>query len=131
MNYLLYTLTVIKETLRIFLVVIDLPRNIVFYGPSITVSTTIPSGGRESTIFLPERFLRDQDHNDELRPLKNVWRPFEYGSRACIGTELAMTELKIVLALTTREFELKEAYAEWDRTNRLKGMKTVDEERAY
>ncbi|KAF1959990.1 cytochrome P450 monooxygenase-like protein [Byssothecium circinans] len=148
LNRLTYTLAVIKETLRIFPVVSS-PR-----GGLKNFILTDSKGQRFPTAnclvwavhhglhhnplwwprageFLPERFLPDQDRPDELRPLKNAWRPFELGPRACIGTELAMTELKIVLALTARDFDLQEAFAEWDRVNKPKGVKTVDGERAY
>lgn len=145
LNRLPYTLAVIKETLRVFPVVSS-PR-----GGQPDYTLTDAAGHRFPTAhclvwavhhglhhnplwwprvseFLPERFLGD---DDALRPLKNAWRPFEFGPRACIGTELALTELKIVLALTARDFELQEAYEEWDRVNRPSGVKRVDGERAY
>lgn len=36
-----------------------------------------------------------------------------------------------MLALTVREFNLTEAYEEWDRINKPHGIKTVGGERAY
>jgi len=149
LSRLTYTLAVIKETLRIFPVVSS-PR-----GGLDNFVLTNSKGQRFPTAdclvwvvhhglhhdplwwprvdeFIPERFLpNQQDRAEELRPLKNAWRPFEHGPRACIGTELALTELKIVLALTAREFDLKEAFVEWDQINKPKGVKTVDGERAY
>jgi hypothetical protein len=148
LNRLPYTLAVIKETLRIFPVV-SAPR-----GGQDNFVLTDSNGQRFPTArclvwavhhgvhhnprwwprvdeFLPERFLPDGDRLEELRPLKNAWRPFELGPRACIGSELAMTELKVVLALTVRDFDLGEAFAEWDRVHQPRGIKTVDGERAY
>ena len=42
-----------------------------------------------------------------------------------------MLELRIVLALTIRKFDISEAYDEWDRMYSSKGVKTVNGERAY
>jgi hypothetical protein len=50
-------------------------------------------------IFNPERFI-----DPKSVPL-NAWRPFERGPRACMGRELAMQELRIILLLTVRSFE--------------------------
>ena len=51
----------------------------------------------------------------EFPPIpKNAFRPFEKGPRDCIGQELAMLEARIVLALTLRKFNFKEAYEELD-----------------
>lgn len=149
LNRLTYTLAVIKETLRLFPVVSS-PRG------GVKNFVLIDSQGRQFptenclvwavhhgvhnnplwwprvTEFLPERFLSDQEGRpEELRPLKSAWQPFAIGPRACIGIELAMAELKIVLALTARDFDVKEAFDEWDSVNKPKGVKTVNGERAY
>jgi cytochrome P450 len=55
--------------------------------------------------YLPERFLAKE--GDKLYVRKNSWRPFEQGPRNCIGQELAMTELRMALAITVREFDFK------------------------
>lgn len=41
---------------------------------------------------------------------KNAFRPFELGPRNCIGQELAQMELRIILALTLRDFDLESVY---------------------
>ena len=80
--------------------------------------------------FLPKRFLVPENH--PLHPVVNSWRPFEYGTRNCIGQELALTKLKVVLALTTRDFDVSDAYEEWDTSHRPhKSVKTDNGERAY
>jgi len=47
---------------------------------------------------------------EELAPVPNAWRPFEKGPRGCIGQELALIEIKIVVALTIRTFEFEVQY---------------------
>ena len=81
--------------------------------------------------FLPERWLVSE--GDDLYPAKDAWRPFEKGPRNCIGQELAITELKIILALTVREFRFVDAYQEWDlqKGTGKKEQAGVSGERAY
>lgn len=63
--------------------------------------------------FIPERFLPAPDNWQEIP--KDAWRPFEKGPRACIGQELAMLEMRIILAMTAREFDVMGDYEGWDR----------------
>lgn len=64
------------------------------------------------------------DNEDpEARPLKGAWRLFELDSRAFIGTELALAELKLLLVLTARDFEVLEAFEELNATHKPKGIK--------
>jgi cytochrome P450 len=63
--------------------------------------------------FVPERFLTT-DENDLLRPPKNAWRFFELGPRGCIGQHLAIVEIKLVMALVARSFDIECAWDEWD-----------------
>ncbi|KAF2655142.1 cytochrome P450 [Lophiostoma macrostomum CBS 122681] len=62
--------------------------------------------------FLPERWLVDANH--ELYPRDGAFRVFEHGPRNCIGQNLALIELRVVLALTVRSFDICPAYEEWD-----------------
>lgn len=61
----------------------------------------------DPSAFKPARFLPD---SDVPPPPKDAWRPFEKGPRSCIGQELAMMEIKIVLLLTLREFDFESLY---------------------
>ena len=60
--------------------------------------------------FKPERWLTESHNKQRLR--RNAWRPFELGPRSCIGQSLTMTELKMIIALTIREFDIIPMYKE-------------------
>jgi cytochrome P450 len=79
--------------------------------------------------FIPDRWLVSPE--DPLHPKKASWRAFEWGPRACIGQTLAQLELKIALVMTVRMFDIDIAYEEWDKLHPKKGIRTVDENRAY
>jgi cytochrome P450 len=147
LNQLPYTLAVIKETLRLFPAVSSARMGLSGFtltdsqGRQFPTQNCLvwanhhgvhnnPSWWKRVDEFLPERWLPESNGTD-LHPIKNAWRPFEFGPRACIGVELALMEIKVVLALTLREFDLEEAYEEWDRLNKSSGIKTVNGERAY
>lgn len=49
-------------------------------------------------VFDPDRYTREDF-------VRNAWRPFEKGPRACLGQSLAMDEMKIMLLLTVRDFD--------------------------
>lgn len=62
--------------------------------------------------FIPERWLVKE--GDPLFPVKDAWRPFQQGPRNCIGQELALLELKLVICLVVRKLDIKQAWDEWD-----------------
>ncbi|TGO36222.1 hypothetical protein BHYA_0132g00310 [Botrytis hyacinthi] len=145
-NDLPYTTAIIKETLRLFPAASSSRQGY----PGVTLyddqGTACPTNGAVCFIdhvgmhrapkywvrleeFLPERWLVDPGH--ELYPVKDAWRPFEYGPRDCIAQGLVMTELRVLLACTVREFVFEDAYEEWDRSHKKKGPKTYRGERAY
>ncbi|KAK1722700.1 cytochrome P450 [Colletotrichum acutatum] len=70
--------------------------------------------------FLPDRWLV-KGKDDPLQPPANGWRPFERGPRSCIGQEMALAEIKMLCALTTREFDFKPAYEETGRAEKYHG----------
>ncbi|KAK6198956.1 hypothetical protein LQW54_010230 [Pestalotiopsis sp. IQ-011] len=64
--------------------------------------------------FLPERFVAQP--GDPLHPSRpNQWRPFEAGTMNCIGQELSMVEVKLVLLFLVREVDIEPAFEKWDQ----------------
>lgn len=155
LNRIPYTTAAIKESMRLFpaasttrrgepsFTITD-PRNGLHYpaDPSMLIWLVShachhdPAFWPRANEYLPERWLAKE--GEELCPKPGAWRPFELGPRACIGKELSLFELKIVVCLVVRRFELSTAYEELDAEVDRKGneMKTgrvrnVDGERAY
>jgi cytochrome P450 len=129
LNQLPYTNAVIKETLRLWSPVSTVrdgvpglfmtdpksgkkypTENYMMNGCNI-VEGRNPYVWHEVDNFMPERFLV-RDENDPFYVRKNSWRPFELGLRNCIGQEFAGLEMRMVLALTIREFDLIPAFPE-------------------
>ena len=146
LNQLPYTLAVIKESLRIYPTVAALRDGQPDFfipsesGQSLPTNHCVVWGDHYGTHhnprywprpeeFLPERFLVSE--GDELYPPKNAWRPFERGPRNCIGQELALTEIKLMLALTIREFDFKDDYKGYDTLNKNPKGWNVNGQRAY
>ncbi|KAL9128895.1 MAG: hypothetical protein Q9217_002517 [Psora testacea] len=146
LNQLPYTLAVIKESLRIYPSVAALRDGQPGFSISSDSGQNLPTdrcivwGDHYGTHhnprqwarpeeFLPERWLVPE--GDELYPTKNAWRPFERGPRNCIGQELALTEIKLILALTIRSFNVKEAYREFDEMKKNPRGWNVNGQRAY
>ena len=78
--------------------------------------------------FRPDRFMPPNEVN------KAAWRPFERGPRNCIGQEVAMLEMKLIMALTLRAFAFETAYEEYDvlsSRKRNRGCKVAYGTRAY
>lgn len=75
--------------------------------------------GETADEFVPERWLGghadgdggDSDNNDNNDNNTSstipagAWRPFERGPRHCIGQELAIIEVKVILALVARKYD--------------------------
>jgi cytochrome P450 len=83
--------------------------------------------------FIPERYSVSEAHT--LDPEKDAWRGFQLGPRRCIGQELVVVVLKLVLGSTIRTFDIEMAWDKWDAIRELQGVKfdrrTVEGERMY
>ncbi|KAK5014566.1 putative cytochrome P450 [Cryomyces antarcticus] len=103
----------IRETMRMFPMIPGpleryLGKPIIVDGknvpPGVIASTAAYNQGRlgnvfpEPTKWKPERWLKADER------MKLNWTPFGYGSRACPGANLAMTELKYMIAAIFRQF---------------------------
>ena len=146
LGQLRYTLAVVKETLRMYPPASSTRSGEPGYSIQGLDGRQLPTDGflvwsnsyaihhapeywPEPNKFIPERWLVEE--GDVLYPRKGAYRPFEFGPRNCIGQELAMLELRLVLTMTAREFEIKSVYNEWDSLHPTNGPKTVNGDRAY
>ena len=143
LNQLPYTLAVIKETLRMYPAVSSTRAGEPNFSVSDDTGRLFPTDGflvwanpqpihRDPTYweqpdsFLPERWLVTP--GDPLHPVKGAWRPFEHGPRNCIGQELAMLEIKVIMVMTVRRFEIELMY---EQSGCGKGIRTVYAQRGY
>jgi cytochrome P450 len=62
-----------------------------------------PRNFEDPTTFLPERHLEP----NAASTYRTTWRPFERGMRACLGQDLAMDEMRVILLLTARWFDFE------------------------
>jgi cytochrome P450 len=138
LNQLPYNHAVLKETLRLFP-----PANTVRVGsPEIFITDPETNEkyptydwcvwpdayvlGRDERYFpqpdsfMPERFLPESPFPEIPT---GAWRPFERGPRNCIGSEFGTLEVKVVMALTLRDFDFEPVYA--------KDVLTVDGDPCY
>ena len=145
LNKLPYTLAVMKETLRLYPplggtirethdrnFMLTNPRTgarypmhgLMIHASNATVSRD-PNLWVDAEKFVPERWLV-RDENDPLYPPKGGWRPFEMGPRNCIGQELVSLEIRLVVALTVREFNIVGDYPK--NSTAWKGMQAYQVE---
>lgn len=83
--------------------------------PGVIASTSALTSGRNAEVFPePEKWRPDRwlEANDRM---KLNWTPFGYGSRICPGSNLAMTELKYMIAAIFRNMRaVQPKSAEWE-----------------
>ncbi|RJE22360.1 Cytochrome P450 [Aspergillus sclerotialis] len=151
LDSLKYTLSVIKETLRLNPATITIREGqpdfnfhikdadtvwptdgFDLFDSSITIHRD-PANFHNPMEFIPERYLVAE--GDILHPAKDMWRGFQLGPRRCIGQELAIVVLKLVLVHVIRNFDVEMAWEEWDQLRELQGIKVnkqlVEGERMY
>ena len=146
LNQLPYTIAVIKEVMRLypavsgtragepdFSVVDSQGRHFPTQGFLVWDNPQVihrdPAYWVRPDDFMPERWVEGCE--DALHPVKGAWRAFSHGPRNCIGQELAMMEMKIVMVMVARRFDMRLAYEEVDQEKEGKGIKTVYDERGY
>jgi cytochrome P450 len=123
-----YLDAVAKETLRIRPVVFDVGRvltePIELAGYRLPAGTTVAPGiglvhADGSVYDDPERFRPERMIGVRLSP--STWLPFGGGNRRCLGANLALTEMRIVLREVLRRVELATTDAPGER-RRVSGV---------
>jgi cytochrome P450 len=72
-----------------------------------------PSVYEDAESFKPERWL---DPSNVTQNMKELFMPFSKGTRACLGKNLAMIELKLIVAHLVRQFQWIAAPSTTDAT---------------
>lgn len=146
LNQLPYTVAVIKEVLRMFPAVSGTRIGERSYHVVDEAGQRFPTDGllvwdvvqgiqrdpiywKNPDDFIPERWLAAP--GDPLYPIKGAFRPFSQGPRNCIGQELAMLEMKVIMVLAARQFDITLGYEDLDKAKKANDINTVYGERGY
>lgn len=128
-----YLDAVAKETLRVRPILNDAPRRLTspmavgghdvpagwYVAPALPLVHTDPGTYADPRAFRPERFL---DHEVP----SGAWIPFGGSRRLCLGIQLALLEMRVVLGEVLRGFDLHAAGSGEERA-RLSGVTLVPE----
>jgi cytochrome P450 family 135 len=118
-----YVDAVAKESLRIRPIITDTPRILTapleldgyhvpagwYVAPAIPLIHRDPARYPDPDDFRPERFL-----DGGVAP--DAWIPFGGGKRRCVGSHLAMLELRTIVAEVARRLDVRPATAKPERT---------------
>ncbi|KAL8771450.1 MAG: hypothetical protein Q9209_003118 [Squamulea sp. 1 TL-2023] len=146
LNQLPYTTAVIKEVLRMypavtgvrsgeagFSVIDDTGREFPTQDFLVWEMTQVvhrdPTYWERPDDFIPERWLVEP--GNPLHPIKGAFRPFSYGPRNCIGQELAMMEMKVIMTMLARHYNIILGYKDLDRARSNRETIMVHGERGY
>ncbi|KAL5499093.1 hypothetical protein ACEPAH_1611 [Sanghuangporus vaninii] len=77
------------------------PKGTVLSVPMYSVHRDPEVWGADADVFRPERWFED-----DLSKLQKSFHPFSFGPRACVGRNLAMTELLIIMSSIFRRFDI-------------------------
>lgn len=79
--------------------------------PGIIASTSPYDQGRVEEVYHnandwnPDRWIKAAESEETIERMKLNWTPFGYGSRICPGQNLALTELKYMIAAIFRRLK--------------------------
>lgn len=83
-----------------------IPRGTIVSIPMMAIHRSKYLWGEDANCFRPERFL---DKEETAKRNRSQWMPFLYGNRSCLGSRLAMLEMKAMLAVAVSKCEFEVA----------------------
>lgn len=88
------------------------PAGAVLSVPTYSLHRDMRAWGEDAEIFRPERWLVEDNEGKwalksekEAREMWKSFNPFSYGPRACVGRNLAMMELQMIIGSIMRRYE--------------------------
>lgn len=80
----------------------EIPANVDVFIPPLALHRNPEIWGHDTHLFNPERFSEGLANATKGNPV--VFLPFSYGPRSCAGTNFAMNEIKVVLAMILQRY---------------------------
>jgi cytochrome P450 len=66
--------------------------------------------GPDTIVFRPERWI--DSSSEQLKRMERSWMPFGHGSRTCIGKNISILEISILVPQLVRQFEFELVHPE-------------------